>query len=231
MLTLQQLSVQGILCLSFPSVASKRWEFAFFSKKCQKSSIKWHLKKKIPHFPLLHASLSNCPCSFLPLPKPCKLLLMYIIIIISRKLVGLHVPIGSDTFLPLFILSSSLANCYFWEYYYYCNTLKKLTKIPQQFHASESLHRFGGGRDFYMSLRYVLFLNDYSRNTNQKCLPPEQHDGFNISCCFFEWGCPIFHQRNTSPISLSLKTAIMCKCLLIYLSQGHWPVWVTTIYC
>lgn len=85
-------------------------------------------------------------------------------------------------------------------------------------------------QNYYIGLKklqYIsavfFFLHDYSRN-NQKILPPEQCDGFNINCCFFEWGCPIFHQRNTSPISLSLKTAIMCKCLLIYLSQGHWPV-------
>lgn len=55
-------------------------------------------------------------------------------------------------------------------------------------------------------------------------LPQRRHCHFNTGCCFLEWSYPIFHQRNISPISLSLKTAIMCKCLLIYLSQGHRPV-------
>lgn len=55
-------------------------------------------------------------------------------------------------------------------------------------------------------------------------LPQKRRCSFNMGCCFLEWSYPIFHQRNISPISLSLKTAIMCKCLLIYLSQGHRPV-------
>lgn len=192
-------------------------------------------KKRKSHTFFLRMLLSSCHCPSLSLPKPCKLLFMYIIVIISRKSIQLLVLISSDTFSaspfssslhPLqIVISKGIIIVITW---------RKLTKIPWQFHASELLYRFHTHtkkKDYATSVQYLLFLNDYSRNTNQKCLPPEQHYGFNISCCFFEWGCPIFHQRNTSPISLSLKTAIMCKCLLIYLSQGHWPVWVTTIYC
>lgn len=173
------------------------------------------LKKKISHS-FSPSDASSCHCPLLPLSEPRKLLLMYIIVIICRKSIELHVLIGNETSLhPQQIVIS--------EGIIIVITLRKLTKIPRQFHALELLHRFRK-KDYCTSMQYLLFLNDYFRNTNQKCLPPEQHRGFNISGCFFEWGCPIFHQRNTSPISLSLKTAIMCKCLLIYLSQGHWPV-------
>lgn len=192
-------------------------------------------KKRKSHTFFLRMLLPSCHGPSLSLPEPCKLLFMYIIVIISRKSIELLVLIGIDTFSASpFSSSLQLWQIVISEGIIIVITLRKLTKIPWQFHASELLHRFQKRereRDYATSVQYLLFLNDYSRNTNQKCLPPEWHCGFNISCCFFEWGCPIFHQRNTSPISLSLKTAIMCKCLLIYLSQGHWPVWVTTIYC